>query len=205
MTIPSANAESAKPEPDNKHVLLTRQWLEQVVVGLGLCPFAAQPLLEERVRIKVYSGTAELELLETLHEELTLLDEQTTAALETTLLLIPNMLTNFADYNQFLDRVDALLDTFCWHGKYQVASFHPQYCFADAAPGAAENLTNRAPYAILHLIREDSLTNALENFERPEEIPSRNIERVKTLSTDEKQRLFPWIFSTRNSADSSAE
>ncbi|NOX92498.1 MAG: DUF1415 domain-containing protein [Gammaproteobacteria bacterium] len=173
---------------------LTRQWLEQVVIGLGLCPFAAQPLLENRVRIHVCDSTTELHLLETLHAELDWLDQHPDTELETTLLVLPNMLADFADYNQFLDQVDALLDEFSWHGKYQVASFHPQYCFAGVAPEAAENLTNRAPYPILHLIREDSLAVALAHVERPEEIPAQNIRRVNSLRMDEKYRLFPWIF-----------
>ncbi len=175
---------------------LTRQWLEQVVIGLGFCPFAAQPLLENRVRIQICDSTTELHLLETLHAELDGLDQQSATELETTLLVVPNMLTNFADYNQFLDQADALLDAFSWYGKYQVASFHPQYCFAGVALEAAENLTNRAPYPILHLIREDSLAAVLAHVERPEEIPARNIRRVNSLRTDEKHRLFPWIFST---------
>lgn len=201
----TSSAKSANPELERTQVQLTRQWLEQVVVGLGLCPFAAQPMLEDRVRIKVYPDTTELALLEMLHEELGLLDQEAAHVLETTLLVIPNMLTTFDEYNQFLDRVDALLETFCWNGKYQVASFHPQYCFAGVAADAAENLTNRAPYAILHLIREDSLAAALENFDRPEEIPVRNIERVNALSTSEQRRLFPWLFSTDTSATKSSD
>jgi len=186
---------STNSELNATQVQLTRQWLEQVVIGLGLCPFAAQPLLENRVRIQVCDSTTELQLLETLYAELDWLDQQPDTELETTLLVSPNMLTNFADYNQFLDQVDTLLDEFSWHGKYQVASFHPQYCFANVAPEAAENLTNRSPYPTLHLIREASLTAALTHIERPEEIPAQNIRRVNSLHSDEKRRLFPWVFS----------
>jgi len=186
---------STNPELNTTQMQLTRQWLEQVVIGLRLCPFAAQPLLENRVRIHVCNSTTELHLLETLHAELDWLDQQPTAELETTLLVLPDMLTNFADYNQFLDQVDALLSEFSWQGKYQVASFHPQYCFAGVAPEAAENLTNRAPYPILHLIREDSMAAALAHIERPEDIPEQNVRRVTSLRPDEKHQLFPWIFS----------
>jgi len=173
---------------------LTRQWLEQVVVGLGLCPFAAKPLLEEQVRIQVCDCASELDLLEVLHEELSLLDEQPATDIETTLLVMPNMLADFADYNQFLNHVDALLEQFGWEGEYQVASFHPQYCFADVQPDAAENLTNRAPFPILHLIREQSIAKALAHVEHPEEIPAQNIRRVSALSAEERQALFPWLF-----------
>jgi hypothetical protein len=180
---------------NNDTAQLTRQWLEQVVIGLGLCPFAAKPTLENRVRIQVSNCTDELELLEALHEELSLLDRQPASTLETTILVVPNMLHDFADYNQFLDRADTLLAEFGWQGKYQVASFHPQYCFADVAPTAAENLTNRAPFPSFHLIREDSLSEALEHFMRPEDIPMQNIRRMESLSSAQKQALFPWLFS----------
>ncbi len=179
--------------------LLTRQWLEQVVIGLGLCPFAARPTLENRVRIQVCVDDTELDLLESLHEELMLLENQQATALETTLLVIPNMLNDFGHYNQFLDRADALLAQLGWDGKYQIASFHPQYRFADVAPNAAENLTNRAPFPILHLIREDSLTKALAQVEHPENIPLQNIRRMNALNNDEKRTLFPWLFTTRHS------
>jgi hypothetical protein len=165
-----------------------------VVIGLGLCPFAAQPTRENRVHIQVCDCTTDFDLLETLHAALTMLDEQSAAEVETTLLVIPNMLADFDDYNQFLDQVDALLAEFGWEGKYQVASFHPQYRFADVAADAAENLTNRAPFPILHLIREDSLTEALANVAHPEEIPEQNIRRMNALSTEQKQKLFPWLF-----------
>lgn len=183
----SANAEAIR---------LTQQWLDEVVIGLGLCPFAAQPVLEKRVRIRVCDCETELDLLETLHEELRLLDQQSAKALETSLLVIPCMLTDFDDYNQFLDRADALLEQFGWEGKYQLASFHPQYRFADTAPDADENLTNRAPFPTLHLIREQSLTEALARVERPQDIPARNIERMNTLSAEEKCQYFPWLFTT---------
>ncbi len=186
---------STNPEPNATQIQLTRQWLEQVVIGLGLCPFAAQPLLENRVRIQICDSTTEGHLLETLHAELDWLDQQSAAELETTLLVLSGMLADFADYNQFLNRVDALLAAFSWQGKYQVASFHPQYCFAGVVPEAAENLTNRAPYPILHLIREDSLSAALARTDRPEDIPAQNIRRVNALRTEEVRRLFPWLFS----------
>lgn len=177
---------------------LTRQWLEQVVIGLGLCPFAAQPTLENRVHIQVCHCTTDFDLLKTLHAALTLLDEQSAETVETTLLVIPSMLGDFDDYNQFLDQVDALLAQFGWEGKYQVASFHPQYRFADVTADAAENLTNRAPFPILHLIREDSLAEALANVARPEDIPEHNIRRMNALSAAQKQKLFPWLFAAGN-------
>jgi len=176
-------------------VQLTRQWLEQVVVGLGLCPFAAQPLNEGRVRIQHCQARDELALLHSLHEELHRLDQTPASQLETTLLVIPHLLADFRGFNAFLDKVDALLTEFSWQGIYQVASFHPQYCFAGTAPGDAGNLTNRAPFPLLHLIREDSLTTVLADVQHPEEIPQRNIQRMNTLNESQLRKLFPWLFN----------
>lgn len=181
-------------EREASQINAVQQWLEQVVIGLNLCPFASRPYQEKRVRIQVCNADSELVLLETLQEELRLIDEKPAAEIETTVLVIPNMLGDFNDYNQFLDLVDALLDDFEWAGEYQVASFHPQYCFAGVAPDSAENLTNRSPYPLLHIIREASIEAALEHYENPEAIPERNIEKVKALSEDEKRRLFGYLF-----------
>jgi hypothetical protein len=146
------------------------------------------------VRIQLCECDTELSLLETLQAELTLIDEKPASEIETTLLVITNMLANFDDYNQFLDLVDGLLDEFEWAGEYQVASFHPQYCFAGVAPESPENLTNRSPYPLLHIIREASIEAALEHYENPEAIPARNIEAMVGLSEDEKRRLFSYLF-----------
>ena len=171
-----------------------QQWLEQVVIGLNLCPFAAKPNRNKQIRIQVCDSDTELGLLEMLQAELTSLDENPASELETTLLVIPNMLHEFDDYNQFLDLVDALLDEFEWAGEYQVASFHPQYCFAGVAPDSPENLTNRSPYPLLHIIREASIEAALEHYDDPEGIPERNIEKMHALSEDEKRRLFGYLY-----------
>lgn len=171
-----------------------RRWLEQVVIGLNLCPFAAQPLRENQLRITVSEALDEEALLADLHAELSLMDRTRARDLQTTLLIAPRMLADFDAYNQLLDLVDALLDQFEWTGVYQVASFHPGYRFADTAADDAGNLTNRAPYPILHLLREESLDQALEHFPDPEQIPERNIRRMETLSDDDKRRLFPYLF-----------
>lgn len=174
------------------------QWLEQVVIGLNLCPFASKPHRQKQVRIRVCDADAELTLLETLQDELRLIDEspvtEAGTGIETTVLVIPSLLQHFDDYNQFLDLVDALLDEFDWAGEYQIASFHPQYCFAGVAPDSPENLTNRSPYPLLHIIREASIEAALEHYDDPEGIPERNIEKMHALSEDEKRLLFAYLY-----------
>ena len=167
-----------------------RRWLEQVVVGLGLCPFAAVPLREERVRICVSEACDELALLTDLQLELRQLDAISPTKLETTLIAVPHMLADFLDYNDFLDRVDELLTRGEWEGDYQVASFHPRYQFADTRPDDPGNLTNRAPYPLLHLLREDSVEAALASHPDPDRIPQDNIRRMQALSSEQIRRLF---------------
>lgn len=171
-----------------------RQWLERVVIGLGLCPFAAQPTAEGRVRIAVSDARSDESLLHALFAELTRLDTSSTE-IETTLLVAPRHLASFDDYNQFLDPAEGLIEEFGWTGRYQIASFHPHYRFAGTVPDDAENLTNRAPYPILHLIREASLEQVLASFSDPEGIPARNILRVRQLSDAERRALFPYLFT----------
>lgn len=175
-------------------ITAVQEWLEQVVIGLNLCPFAAKPNRNNQIRIQVCDSDTELGVLEMLQAELTLIDEKPASEIETTLLVIPYLLNDFDDYNQFLDLVDGLLDEFGWAGEYQVASFHPQYCFAGVAPDSPENLTNRSPYPLLHIIREASIEGALKHYENPELIPERNIGKVSALSEAEKQRLFAYLF-----------
>ena len=172
-----------------------RHWLEQVVIGLNLCPFAAKPYQAQQIRIHISEAHSENELLSDLSSELALLAEKAAKEIETTLLVIPNSLQTFDDYNQFLDEVDATLEQEGYEGTFQIASFHPNYQFGGTEPDDDENLTNRAPYPILHLIREASLERALKHYPNPELIPENNIKRVCTLTLEQKQKLFPYLFS----------
>ena len=172
-----------------------RRWLQQVVIGLNLCPFAARPAQEDAIRIKVSDCGDQASLLQVLFDELELLREISTSEVETTLLVLTDVLQDFDGYNQFLDLSDQLLIDRGWQGMFQIATFHPQYCFAGVAGDAAENLTNRSPYPILHLLREESLARALESYPNPEEIPQRNIRRMEALTLEEKNELFPYLFT----------
>lgn len=177
----------------------TQQWLEQVVIGLNLCPFAAKPNRLKQIRTVVCEADEskqdfEDEVLNCLESELVRLDKSKPEQLETTLIVLPNALLDFDHYNQFLDYAEFLLKRGGWEGTYQIASFHPDYCFADAHPDEDENLTNRSPYPILHLIREASLEEAIRKYPDTELIPEVNIERVESLSDGEKAKLFPYLF-----------
>jgi hypothetical protein len=179
---------------DEQIIADVEQWLDEVVIGLDLCPFAARPRREKRVRIAVSHATDDEALLNDLQAELERLSDTPVAELETTLLAIPNMLEDFADYNDFLDAVDLWVEQFGWEGDLQVASFHPQYQFADTEADDPGNLTNRSPWPLLHIIREESLEKAIEHYPDVDAIPERNIARMKALGPEERKRLFPYLF-----------
>lgn len=168
----------------------TRQWLEQIVIGLNLCPFARKPLGAGQVHFAVSDSRNVETLLTDLYDELVRLDNTPAEQIDTTLLIIPEQLDDFLDYNDMLDLADGLLEQQGWEGTYQIASFHPAYQFADTAPDDRENYTNRAPYPILHILREASLDRGLASYPDPEQIPERNIATLNGLSDDQWHSLF---------------
>ena len=181
-------------QPLTAEVAAVARWLNQVVIGLNLCPFAAKPTQEQRVRFYVSDARDDETLLADLQREMQQLDNTPSSSLETTLVIIPQHLQDFFDYNQFLGWANRMLKREGWQGVYQFASFHPDYCFAGAEPGDPENLTNRSPYPIIHIIREVSLEKALAYYPDVEQVPERNQIRVAELSDAEKRVLFPYLF-----------
>ncbi|MES2859571.1 MAG: DUF1415 domain-containing protein [Pseudomonadota bacterium] len=180
----SVDIDAAQVEAD------VRRWLERAVIGLNLCPFAKAVHAKDQVRIVVSDASTERALLEQLGEEMALLRDTPAEAVDTTLLVHPLVLQDFLDYNDFLDDADALLDALALDGVLQVASFHPQYQFAGTAPDDAENLTNRAPYPMLHLLREDSVARAVEAYPEPDSIIERNIATMQKLGAEGFQKLL---------------
>ncbi|WP_025553318.1 DUF1415 domain-containing protein [Vibrio parahaemolyticus] len=170
------------------------QWLNDVVIGLNLCPFAAKPQRNKQIKIFVSKATQEEALLEDILLQLIELSATEPEKLETTLVVVPNMLQDFWDYNFCIDWVEGLIKQQDWEGIFQVATFHPDYCFGGAAPEDDENLTNRSPYPIFHLIREESMEKVLKHYPDPESIPDTNIARVSALSEEERKKLFPYLF-----------
>ncbi|EJC1445720.1 DUF1415 domain-containing protein [Vibrio parahaemolyticus] len=170
------------------------QWLIDVVIGLNLCPFAAKPQRNKQIKIFVSEATQEEALLEDILLQLIELSTTEPEKLETTLVVVPNMLQDFWDYNFCIDWVEGLIKQQDWEGIFQVATFHPDYCFGGAAPEDDENLTNRSPHPIFHLIREESMEKVLKHYPDPESIPDTNIARVSALSEEERKKLFPYLF-----------
>lgn len=167
----------------------TRTWLGDVVVGLDLCPFARGPLEGGRVRIVVSEATDLEAALTDLWMELDRLTGTPVKALETTLLVVPGCLGDFEDYLDALHVAEGILAQRGFEGIVQIASFHPDYCFADAAPGDPANHTNRSPFPMFHLLREDSVTRAVDGHPDIAAIPERNAALLRTL---DPRRLEAW-------------
>ncbi|MFU8831411.1 MAG: DUF1415 domain-containing protein [Wenzhouxiangella sp.] len=171
--------------------LATRHWLEKVVIGLNLCPFAKYPYQSKQVRIRVSQACSSEALTSDLADELLFLDKADPAECETTLLVHPGTLGNFDDYNEFLDVADGVLETLGLEGILQIASFHPDYCFEGAEQEDAANFTNRSPFPMLHLLREASIERAVASIEAPEQIYQRNIETLRKLGRQGWLKLMP--------------
>ncbi|MGY0610709.1 DUF1415 domain-containing protein [Luteimonas sp. A501] len=168
----------------------TRRWLERAVIGLNLCPFAKAVVNKDQVRMVLSEARDEVALLGELGEELARLRDTPAADVDTTLIVHPHVLADFLDYNDFLETADALVAELGLEGELQVASFHPQYQFAGSEPDDIANHTNRSPWPTLHLLREDSVSRAVEAFPDPDEIVERNIETLQKLGHAGWRDLF---------------
>jgi uncharacterized protein len=165
----------------------TRHWIESMVIGLDLCPFARSVYETDRIRYVVTEATDEEQLLEDLTVELRSLASAAPTQIETTLLIHPHVLGSFLDFNDFLGVSDQVIAHLGLRGVIQLASFHPEYQFSGTKPDDVENYTNRSPYPILHLLREDSITRAASGFIDLALIPPRNIDTLKRLG---KQKIL---------------
>jgi hypothetical protein len=168
----------------------TRRWLERAVIGLNLCPFAKSVHVKKQVRFAVSGAKTADELLAELEHELALLAATEASALDTTLLMHPEVMTDFIDYHFFLAEADALLRRLDYDGVFQIASLHPDYEFAGSDADDIENVTNRSPYPTLHLLRESSIDRAVAAFPDAESIYERNIETVRRLGHDGWRKLL---------------
>jgi uncharacterized protein len=166
---------------DDAHIIAkTCRWLERAVIGLNLCPFAASPYRAGRVHFAVSRERSAAGLSTDLQRALLDLSAADPRQRETTLLIHPWVLNDFVEFNLFLEVCDALVMQMGLEGELQVASFHPDYQFAGSAPQDVENCTNRSPFPTLHLLREDSVTRAVET-NNTEEIYLTNIETLRQL------------------------
>lgn len=175
---------------DERVIALTRTWVERAVIGLNLCPFARIPLQQGRVHLVVSHAEDEAAALSALTDALRALDAADPAICETSLLILPQMFADFLDFNDFFDTVDACVTELELDGVIQVASFHPDYRFADSSEDDPANCSNRSPFPTLHLLRESSIEQGVEAIGDPARIFERNIETLRALGWDGWEDLW---------------
>lgn len=159
----------------------TVRWLERAVIGLNLCPFAKAVHLKQRIRYVVSDATEEAVLIEILTRELEALVQAESGTIETTLLICPLLFKHFLDFNAFLARADDRIHALGLDGVVQVPGFHPAYQFAGEPADDISHCTNRSPYPTLHLLREDSVSRAVEVFPNPAAIYESNMVTLRRL------------------------
>lgn len=173
------------PLPIDEDVIsITKSWLEKYVIGLNLCPFASPVYIKGLVRFVVSNATTEGALLTDLTLALEDLARANREDFETTLLIHPFVLSDFYDYNDFLTPAEHLLTKLNLDGVIQIASFHPNYQFAGRKENDMSNFTNRSPFPMLHLLREDSIDEAVESYPNTDNIYKRNIQTMRKLGRE---------------------
>lgn len=165
-----------------------RRWFKKSVLGLNLCPFAKRPYHANKILFELSRGKNDEQCLSDLYLNLLRLDRQ--PEIETILLICPYHLTEFSHFNQFLSLAENLLELERWDGIYQIASFHPDYRFEGSDPQDRANWTNRSPYPVLHLLREESISSAVDAYKNIDDIPEQNIKTLRNLSDEEMQVIF---------------
>ncbi len=173
---------------DDRLVAQTRKWVETVIIGHNYCPFARREMERDSIRYHIVHDTEVNSLLAAVVDECVWLDKH--AETETTLIIFPQGLQDFSRFLDVLDMAEQLLVSQGYEGIYQLASFHPQYCFQGAAEDDAANYTNRSPYPMFHLIRENSITAAVANHADAASIPERNIEFARQQGLEKMQSLL---------------
>ena len=169
------------PMTEEQVLAATKQWLEKAVIGLNLCPFAKAVYVKNQVRLVVSKARHADDLLEELDRELDLLVATPAEEIDTTLLIHPGLFDDFLDFNDFLEIAEGVVDEHGLEGVVQLASFHPKFQFDGTEPDDIGNYTNRAPFAILHLLREESVDKAVEAFPQAEAIFEENLRTLEKL------------------------
>ena len=173
---------------DSKIISQTQCWINKVIVGLNFCPFAKREIDSGRVHYQICRDTDIEQVLHCLVEECQRIDEN--PGIETTLLILPEGFQLFENYLDLLELANEVLVAQEYEGIYQLASFHPDYCFEGESDSDAANYTNRSPYPMLHLIKEASIEQSLETYPNPESIPKRNIKVARDKSAEQMREML---------------
>lgn len=171
----------------------TKNWIEQVVIGLNLCPFAAPVFKANRIAYLVMEDSDMAVHLQRLAA--CLADLENTATIETSLLIYPETYGQFDDYLDFLEISNSLLQELNYTGSYQLASFHPDYLFEGSTEDDASNYSNRSPYPMLHLLRERSIETAISSYPEVERVPDNNIKKLRQIGLEKMQSIIRHILN----------
>ncbi|MFT6898391.1 MAG: hypothetical protein ACJA13_002812 [Paraglaciecola sp.] len=182
--------------PSEPVIQVIRTWLAEIIIGLNFCPFAKREFERNSIRYLVSGEQDNKHALSVLLDELALLDGA--SEVETTLIIFHKGFSLFDDYLDLVDLANALLEQGGYGGIFQLATFHPAYCFADAAMDDPANFTNRAPYPILHILRESSINRVLRTYPEPESIPDNNIAKARGLGLSHWQELMSRLDGSRD-------
>ncbi len=173
-----------------QEIIITQLWLQRIVIGLDLCPFANKPWQKARIRFQLSQATSNEQLHDDLTKEIELLQNTQFDQIETTLLICPHAMNNFFAFNDFLHQVEDFLTQSALDEEFHVASFHPDYQFADTHASDVENFTNRSPYPMLHLLRHRNISEILARYGNTDHIPQKNIDTMKSLGIKHMQKLL---------------
>jgi uncharacterized protein len=166
----------------------TKNWIQDVVIGCNFCPFASKVFLGTKLRYVVVPNATDEKALEVLMQEFQHLDAHKET--ETTLLIFPEVYAKFYDFLDLIEEAEDLLEDEDYEGEYQVAHFHPLYLFGGVVEDDASHYTNRSPYPMLHILREDSVTKVSQAFKEVKDIPKRNITFSRDKGTEYMQALL---------------
>lgn len=178
---------------DEMYVLHTKKWINDVVIACNFCPFASKVMHERKVHFRIEASETLSICLEAFQQECERLDKSD--FIDTTLIIMPNAFPLFENYLIYLNLVEKLVRKHNYEGVYQVASFHPQYCFAGERVDDPANYTNRSPYPMLHILREDSVSKAIKQYPNAHEIPIRNMHFARAKGEEYMKNLWQACFA----------
>jgi len=179
-----------------KPVEITKKWVATFVVEMNLCPFAKHPFQRDKIRYIVEKNIDSQLIMSSLLKEMQYLSNTSSSKVATTLVILPNTFADFLDFLDFLELAQQLLENLELEGILQIASFHPQYQFAGTSKDAAQNYTNRSPFPMIHLLREESVSWAVDNHPNVDDIPYRNIAHLQSLGEGAIKKLWNELTST---------
>lgn len=176
---------------DNQQVVETvKNWVEKFIIGYNICPFARKVFVTERIKYVIHSSTDDEDILQAFLHELQWLNATAAKEMDTTLFILTNAFSDFDHYLNFIQVIEIMIEQLKYEGVFQVATFHPNYQFDGTQHADAENYTNRSPFPIIHILREESVEKAIENYPNPEAIPERNITLMNKMGIEKLQALF---------------